>query len=357
MLLKDRKLFFSSHLLHWHSTKNTRSMPWKNEKDPYKIWLSEIILQQTRVSQGLEYYEKLVEKYPTIGQLAAAKEQEVFKQWEGLGYYSRCRNMIATARYISLECGGKFPDKYDEIISLKGIGPYTASAIASFAFNKPYAVVDGNVFRVLSRYFCINSPVDTSQGKKQFALLAQQLLVKEKPALYNQAIMDFGAVICKPQQPLCLECILQDQCCAYIKKSVHLLPLKSKKIEKRKRWFYYILLQSGNDVMLFHRNKKDIWKGLHEFLLLEQSDPIEIEQLIPGILADNFLPVKFSLKHISPDYIQQLTHQTIYGKFIKIYVQKFPTIPEAIIVQNKKVKQLAFPRMITQYLEDFPLQP
>jgi A/G-specific adenine glycosylase len=193
---------FTKKLMKWNQSSNNRAMPWKGEKDPYKIWLSEIILQQTRVEQGLGYYERFVKKFPTIKHLAKAPEQEVFKLWEGLGYYTRCKNLIATATFISKEKKGKFPDDYESILSLKGVGPYTAAAIASFAYNLPHAVIDGNVFRVLSRYFGISTPVDTAAGKKMYALLAKELLDKDEPGLYNQAIMDFGAVVCKPLQPL-----------------------------------------------------------------------------------------------------------------------------------------------------------
>jgi A/G-specific adenine glycosylase len=203
------KKYFTKQLLHWNSTQNNRQMPWKGEKDPFKIWLSEIILQQTRVDQGRAYYDRFVSTFPNIKKLASASEKKVFKLWEGLGYYSRCKNLIATARFITKEKQGKFPETYEEILSLKGIGPYTAAAIASFAFNLPHAVVDGNVFRVLSRFFGIDIPVDNSNGKKIFSKLAESLLNSRQPGIYNQAIMDFGAVICKPQNPLCLSCPLK----------------------------------------------------------------------------------------------------------------------------------------------------
>src|SRR5580698_9523423 len=198
---------FAKKLLKWHKKENTRSMPWKGEKDPYKIWLSEVILQQTRVEQGWAYYERFLEAFPTIGDLASAPEKKVFKLWEGLGYYTRCRNLMITARRISSQYNGRFPSSYEGIVSLKGVGPYTAAAIASFAFNLPYAVVDGNVERVLARYFGEETPVDTSQGKKFYTGLAASLLDEKQAGRYNQAIMDFGAVICKPQNPLCTQCV------------------------------------------------------------------------------------------------------------------------------------------------------
>ena len=203
--------FFSKNILHWHKNINKRLMPWKEEKNPYKIWLSEIILQQTRVQQGLSYYNKFVFKYPTINNLAEATEQEVFKMWEGLGYYTRCKNLIATARFISFELKGIFPTNYDDILKLKGVGPYTAAAIASFAYNLPNAVVDGNVLRILARFFGDHTPIDSTIGKKNYNILAQQLMYKAPPANYNQAIMDFGATVCKPQLPLCVDCILNNE--------------------------------------------------------------------------------------------------------------------------------------------------
>ena len=195
--------------MEWHTKYNNRKMPWKGVKDPYKIWLSEVILQQTRVDQGMAYYERFVQNYPSIKDLAAAKDEAVFKLWEGLGYYNRCKNLLYTARLITNTYGGKFPSAYEEIIALKGVGPYTAAAIASFAFNKPFAVVDGNVFRVLSRLFAIDSAIDSSIGKQKFTALAQEVLDKENAGLYNQAIMDFGATVCKPINPHCNTCHLQ----------------------------------------------------------------------------------------------------------------------------------------------------
>lgn len=204
-------------------------MPWKGEKDPYKIWLSEIILQQTRVEQGLSYYNNFIKTFPDIQQLAKAKDEKIFKLWEGLGYYTRCRNLIASARFVAKEKKGKFPDSYEEIKALKGVGPYTAAAISSFAFNLPHAVVDGNVFRVLARVFGIDKPTDTTEGKKYFTQLAEELLDKKRPGLYNQAIMDFGAMICKPASPLCATCCFKKHCIAFQRDRINELPVKEKK--------------------------------------------------------------------------------------------------------------------------------
>src|SRR5665213_573266 len=223
-----KKYLFSKTLLLWNNEHNKRQMPWKGETSPYKIWISEIILQQTRVQQGMGYYNRFIQAFPDIKTLATASEKEVYKLWEGLGYYSRCKNLIASAKFIYHDLDGKFPETFEEILALKGIGNYTASAIASFAYNRPYAVLDGNVFRVLSRFFGIEIPINTTAGKKYYSELAQVLLDKKKPAEYNQAIMDFGAVICKPALPLCYECPLQKKCIAFLNEKVSVLPINEK---------------------------------------------------------------------------------------------------------------------------------
>lgn len=262
------KLNFTSTLLHWHTHSNTREMPWKGEKDPYKIWLSEIILQQTRVEQGLAYYNKFTQAYPTVFDLAKAKDQTVFKLWEGLGYYNRCRNLLATAREIVKTFDGKFPNDYETLLTLKGVGPYTAAAIASFAFNAPHAVLDGNVYRVIARYQGIDVPTDTTAGKKIFETRAAALLDKKRAGLYNQAIMDFGATVCKPLAPTCNNCPLQKTCVAHATAQVNQLPIKEKQLIKKERRFYYFLLQVQDEIWVTERKHKDIWQGLFEFYLL-----------------------------------------------------------------------------------------
>ncbi len=245
----------------WNKRFNHRQLPWKGEKNPYKIWLSEIILQQTRVEQGLAYFEKFIAAFPTIHDLAAAPDVQVYKLWEGLGYYSRCANLLLTAREISKKSAGIFPKTFDEVIALKGVGNYTASAIMSFAYNKPFAVVDGNVFRVLARFFGIKKPIDANEGKKYLAELSGRLIDIKNPALYNQAIMDFGAVNCKPALPLCGQCILNTHCIAYQSQTVSLFPVKEKKIKQQKRYFNYVVFTSGKKVLVRKRLSKDIWKN------------------------------------------------------------------------------------------------
>jgi A/G-specific adenine glycosylase len=232
--------YFTKQLLYWNQTANHRSMPWKGESDPYKIWLSEVILQQTRVDQGRAYYEKFIQAYPTIQDLAKAKDEKVFKLWEGLGYYNRCRNLLHTARHISNHSKGIFPNTYEGLLALKGIGPYTAAAIASFAFNLPYAVVDGNVFRVLARFHGISTPTDTKEGITLFNTLSNQHFAKDQPGAYNQAIMDFGATVCTPSNPDCVACNLSSKCVAFNVNKVNQLPVKIKRITKKKRHFEYV---------------------------------------------------------------------------------------------------------------------
>jgi A/G-specific adenine glycosylase len=346
---------FSGRLLKWNKEKNDRQMPWKGEKDPYKIWLSEIILQQTRVEQGLKYYNNFVKTFPGIRQLANAPEEKVFKLWEGLGYYSRCRNLIATARYVSAEKKGKFPDTYDEIKSLKGIGPYTAAAISSFAFNLPHAVVDGNVFRVLARIFGIDKPTDSTEGKKYFNQLADELLSKEQPGLYNQAIMDFGAVICKPASPLCSSCVFQKSCYAFQHNKINELPVKGKKITTRKRWFYYFVIQYKDQTVIRQRVAKDIWQQLFEFPMLETEEEKDIKKMIVQAEKKGWLQKNnYEVISLSPLYKQQLSHQLIVARFVTVQLNSKPEITEDLGWQWRKAKSLidnAFPQIINQYLK------
>ena len=344
---------FSTLLLKWNRERNSRKMPWKGEKDPYKIWLSEIILQQTRVEQGLDYYNKFTHEYPNIHQLAQATDDQVYKLWEGLGYYTRCRNLLFTARYISKELGGKFPDNYLAIKALKGIGPYTAAAISSFAFNLPHAVVDGNVFRVLARIFNISVPVDTTQGKKIFTELAEKLLDKKSPAHYNQAIMDFGAVICKPVNPDCKQCVFNKDCYAFLNGVVDQLPVKEKKIRIKTRWFYYLVLEYKNQVYIRQRQGKDIWQQLFEFPLMESDNELEEERIFELAEKNRLLgKAKYNVLALSPFFKQQLSHQLIRARFINIQVNAPVNIAEGgQWVGKNDLKRFAFPRIVNQYLQ------
>ncbi|MEO9021016.1 MAG: A/G-specific adenine glycosylase [Ginsengibacter sp.] len=346
--------FFSSALLLWDDKVNTRQMPWKGEKNPYKIWISEIILQQTRVQQGLSYYNRFIEAFPDVKKLAKAPEKKVYKLWEGLGYYTRCKNLIATAKFIYNDLEGKFPDRYDDILNLKGVGTYTASAIASFAFNLPYAVLDGNVFRVLSRFFGEEIPVNTTPGKKFYAELAFKLLNKDKPAQYNQAIMDFGAVICKPQQPQCFKCPLGERCIAFQKNQVSDLPVNKKVIHQRKRFFNYLIIKDSNKFYVQKRTEKDIWQNLYEFILIETNSLLDERSLLH---EKQFLSITgghdFKIKKMSDKISQRLTHQLITGRFFHIEVKKAVEIKRSYYpVTKQQLSSLPFPKFIASYLAD-----
>lgn len=354
MIINDeQKPFFVKKILQWNSLNNKRQMPWKGENDPYKIWLSEIILQQTRVEQGLEYYDRFITKFPTIHLLAKASETSVYKLWEGLGYYSRCKNLIATAKYISKDLNGKFPDLYDDILKLKGVGPYTAAAISSFAFNLPYAVLDGNVFRVLSRFFGISKAIDNSEGKLLFTQLANELLNKKQPGIYNQALMDFGATICKPQLPLCEVCPLKSKCVARLNDIVADLPVKEKSIVKKIRWFYYLLIENKDSVFIKKRRGKDVWENLYEFVLIETDKNISIttsafKQKLKTIFDDT----PFVVSDVSRAYKQLLSHQIIHGKFIRIKINQIIKLDGHKSVSKKSIARLPFPQLINMYLAD-----
>ncbi|MDP4150201.1 MAG: A/G-specific adenine glycosylase [Bacteroidota bacterium] len=346
---------FTKLLLKWHKDQNNRSMPWKGEKDPYKVWLSEIILQQTRVEQGLAYYNRFVSAFPDLRALARAPEQKVFKLWEGLGYYNRCRNLIETARMIVREHGGQFPSTYEEIRKLKGVGPYTAAAIASFAFDLPHAVVDGNVERVLSRYFGISTPVDTAAGKRLYAGLASSLLARDQPGAYNQSIMDFGAMICKPRNPLCPSCVQRQDCQARIHGWIEMLPVKGKGKEKRRRWLNYLFVETPEEqVYIRERKGKDIWQGLHELVLWETDGPLKEEEISGSLPAKElFGKGKLTVKHISRPYRQELSHQTIEGFFIIIRLEKAPrSLGNYFPVRKKELLKYAFPKFINAWLLD-----
>lgn len=348
MINKNNKDFFTRALLLWNKHHNDRSMPWKGEKDPYKIWLSEIILQQTRVEQGWNYYNSFIKTFPKLADLAMAKEDKIFKMWEGLGYYSRCKNLIATAKHIHSELSGAFPSTYEDILKLKGVGTYTASAIASFAFDLPHAVVDGNVNRVLSRFFGIDSPIDSTEGKKVFEKLALELLPKKSPGLYNQAIMDFGATVCKPQLPLCVTCPLKKVCIAFNTNQQDILPVKSKKLVKKNRWFYYIVVEANGKIAVRKRTTKDIWQNLHEFLLLESEGKLSTDQLSKALANHGLTGIKMGDNLILEEYKQQLTHQTVHVSFIELRTK----LPAGMMhVTKTQLKKLAFPRVINDYLE------
>jgi A/G-specific adenine glycosylase len=343
---------FSPLLLQWNREKNDRKMPWKGEKDPYKIWLSEIILQQTRVEQGLRYYKKFVEKFSTIQELAAASDTKIYKLWEGLGYYSRCKNLIETARFISKNLKGLFPDNYENIKALKGVGSYTASAIASFAYNLPYAVIDGNVFRVLSRIFGVKKAIDSTEGKKYFTKLASELLDKMQAGIYNQALMDFGAVVCKPVNPQCTECVFRKYCYAYKNEAITKLPFKEKKIKVKNRWFYYIIMEYRSRVYIKQRTSNDIWKNLYEFVLIEPEKKTTMNRILELAIEKGIFSKKdHSVQSISFIQSQLLSHQKISGQFIKLKLRKAPYFPGSIAIFPSQLTRYAFPQFINTYFK------
>ncbi len=347
---------FTKNLLDWNQQSNTRQMPWKGESDPYRIWLSEIILQQTRVEQGLGYYERFIQRFPGVRDLALAEDSEVFKLWEGLGYYSRCRNLLATARWVAFENNGHFPDNYSDLLQLKGVGPYTAAAIASFAFQEPKAVLDGNVFRVLSRYFGINTPIDSLSGKKLYAILADALLPQTAPGPYNQAIMDFGAVICKPQLPLCDSCIQKADCEAFKLGIVADLPVKEKSIKRRTRYFYYFRLNWKGAYYVRQRQGNDIWQDLHEWVLVETTEQqSEDTGIYLKLLKKELGSIKVRQVSVSAEVKQQLSHQTIIGRFITAELTT-PLAPAFgyQLLSKEQVSKLAFPRFITAFSPKLP---
>ncbi len=337
---------FTPLLMSWNKNINQRKMPWKGIKDPYKIWLSEIILQQTRVEQGLKYYEEFTKYYPTVGHLALAPEEDVFRMWQGLGYYNRCRNMIATATNVHENFQGKFPGDYDTILSLKGIGEYTAAAISSFAFDLPYAVVDGNVVRVLSRVFMLDTNYFEAQGKKEIQRLAQTLLDKADPASYNQAIMDLGATICKPQNPLCGECPFQRICKAFLNDRIAFYPIKKVRNVLKKRSLHFLVFDTGTHFYLTKRTANDIWKDLYTFYCIETEK-----------LSQKALPHFLSMRKLGKPIIlsQILSHQKITGYFYLIPIKKNLTMHDPVLIQAKKttLNKFAFPKLIRSFFENY----
>ena len=341
---------FSNTLINWY-LQNHRQLPWRKTKNPYFIWLSEIMLQQTRVAQGLSYYLKFTEAFPTVFELAKADESTVLKMWQGLGYYSRARNLHFTAKYIANELNGEFPSTYKDIIKLKGIGDYTASAIASFAFNQSTAVVDGNVYRVLSRYFGIETAINSSAGIKEFKTLATTLIDKKQPANYNQAIMEFGAIQCKPKKPLCLFCPLSDSCVALQKNLIEKLPIKEKKIKVRNRYFNFLVIKTNdNKTILSERKGKGIWQGLYQFPLIESDKNINEKELIIIEEFSNLFPNKTSISLFNKkEIVHKLSHQHLHTQF---WIVETENLSEAK-VDWTTIKKYPVPVLIANFLETY----
>lgn len=348
--MQQDRIFFTDGLLSWSQTVD-RGLPWKATRDPYAIWLSEILLQQTRVAQGLGYYLRFMEAFPTVQDLAAAPADQVLKLWEGLGYYSRARNLHATARQVATEYGGRFPTSYEELLLLRGVGPYTAAAIASFAFDEPRAVLDGNVFRVLSRYFGIDTPIDQPRGKQVFAALAQDLVPPDSAALYNQAIMDFGALQCTPRKPSCDTCPLRSRCAALATGQITALPAKERKSARKTRYFHYLVVSRGKACFIRQRTAQDIWQQLYEFPMLESAgpilDPAALYQLWPEL---NTEPDRHLVAHHTGT--QMLTHQQIKAAFYKIEIKTDHPVPAGWIATTAdSLSAFAYPKIIREYIE------
>ncbi len=325
---------FTSALLRWFQ-ENGRDLPWRETTDPYAIWLSEVILQQTRIQQGYAYWERFMQRFPTVESLAAATEDEVLRLWQGLGYYSRARNLHTAARQVVAL--GYFPNTFESIRNLKGVGDYTSAAISSIAFNIPVAVVDGNVYRVLSRYFGIETPINSTEGKKEFTALAQSLLPKDQPANFNQAMMDFGAIQCTPTSPQCFSCPLSESCEALHSDRIGQLPIKLKTLKVKTRHLTYIYIRCKNETAIRRRPAGDIWQGLWEPLLIENED-------IPN-LGGKLTLLKQKVKHV-------LTHRIIYADFYLLETQIKPQLPEGYIwIDEPEIDNYALPRLFEILLE------
>lgn len=341
---------WSEKLIAWYSM-HKRDLPWRNTKDPYVIWLSEVILQQTRVQQGLPYFEKFVSRFPTVQDLAAAPLQEVMQCWQGLGYYSRARNLHEAAKQVVEHFGGAFPTTYEGIKSLKGVGPYTAAAIASFAFDLPHAVVDGNVYRVLSRHFGMRLPIDHAPSQKAYAELAQKLLPTHRAADFNQAIMEFGAVNCIPTNPDCSNCIFSHSCQAFEKEEVALLPIKAGKVKVRDRVFNYILLRKDDGVYMKERTEKDIWQHLWDFELLESATFANEAEIIAHIQQKfSFSSAEFLVQLHSEAFKHILTHQRISARFWQVQIFSNLHDKELKFVAIKALGNKPLPRLIEKFL-------
>lgn len=340
---------FTRTLLEWYSI-NKRILPWRETTDPYRIWISEIILQQTRVAQGYDYYLRFIERFPDVASLAAAPEDEVLKYWQGLGYYSRARNLHTAAKGMK---NAVFPTDYAEVRALKGVGDYTAAAICSFAYNMPYAVVDGNVYRVLARYFGIDTPIDSAEGKKMFAALADEMLYRTSPSTYNQAIMDFGALQCTPQAPDCLACPLLETCVARKKGTVSNLPIKQHKIKTTNRFFNYIYVRSGEQMLLRKRAQNDIWRGLYELPLIETRSSLSEQAFreLPELHEQLMKNELHTLRLVCRDVKHVLSHQVIYANFYELTLPESSTaFPGYIRVSKDEWEDFATSRLVHTFL-------
>jgi A/G-specific adenine glycosylase len=342
--------YFHKILTLWYQ-QNKRDLPWRANNEPFLVWVSEIILQQTRIDQGTAYYLRFMSRFPNIESLANSSEEEVLKMWQGLGYYSRARNMHHAARQIMTDFNGKFPNSYHIIRTLKGIGDYTAAAIASISFGSENAVIDGNVYRVLSRIFGIATPIDTTIGKKEFSILAHSLLDKQNPGIFNEALMEFGALQCVPRNPLCIQCPFQDRCVALKNNQIDQFPVKSKQPKQKNRYFNYLFINYEGNFYLEKRSKRDIWHNLYQFPLIETMEQVSETEIISSQEFQNlFNGLKVTIESVTPESIHLLTHQRLHIRFFQITLSQ-PIINSPWIMTNKSdVFRFPIPKPIDNYL-------
>ena len=342
----------SDILLSWFAREG-RDLPWRRTRDPYRIWLSEVILQQTRVAQGLEYYLRFTERFPDIAALAAAPEDEVLKLWQGLGYYSRARNLHAAARQVMSRFGGVFPATYGEVRALPGVGDYTAAAVCSIVYDAPCAVLDGNVYRVLARLFDIGIPIDTTAGKRTFAELAQLQLDTSRPGLYNQAIMDFGALQCTPANPSCNNCPLRDECLSLAAGTVAERPVKAGRTRIRPRYLNYLHLECGGRIALRRRPEGDIWQGLYDLPAIESDRPLDFTELAAAPpFRDMFGTLPYRLVRTIRMPKHQLSHQTLHAAYHRLALDAWPSAAGGwTLVPYEQLEDYAIPRLLDRYFE------
>ena len=341
---------FSNSLLHWY-LQNKRDLPWRNTTNPYPIWLSEIMLQQTRVAQGLPYFLSFMDNFPTVFHLAKASEEQVLKLWQGLGYYSRARNMHKTAQFIAFNLDGNFPNNYSDLLKLKGVGEYTAAAIASFAFNEVVPVVDGNVYRVLARYFNVETDIASATAKKEFTALANELIPKNNPAMFNQAIMEFGALQCVPKNPNCTICIFNTSCAALQQNKVGELPVKLKKTKIVNRYFNYLVFKDAkNETIIYKRIEKGIWQNLYEFPVIETETELQLDVIYKEI-EDTFIDKKIKniYKYNDSLLIHKLSHQKLHINFFNVEIET--KLENGLDLVS--LKKMPFPIVIHNFIEKY----
>jgi A/G-specific adenine glycosylase len=349
----DGSRYFSEKIVEWYQA-NHRKLPWRETRDPYRIWLSEVILQQTRVAQGLPYYDRFISHYPTVYALASAREEEVLRHWQGLGYYTRARNLIRCAKVVVDEHGGTFPKTFQELRRLPGVGDYTAAAIASIAFGEPVPVVDGNVFRVLSRYFGLRHDIALSSSRKVFSDLAVKLVPHDHPGIYNQGIMEFGALCCLPKAPRCSECVLAGGCYARERRAQSHLPVRNVRKGIRKRYLYYFVFISGNRIAMRKRSGRDIWQNLYDFYVAETSRQQTLRKVLESDERLQTLSARLADLEVTPTYRHKLTHQEIYARFVVVRPPfKREALPDDLTFFSRKgLERLPKPVLISRFLAD-----